>query len=316
MERNRIIIPIRGNALAGSKPNLGVIGVGLMGHGIAKNLVEKGFATSVLGHRNRAPVDDLVKRGARAALSAPDLAAGADIIIVCVPATPDVERILLGAGGLLEAARPGQIIVDCSTSEPDSTLRLDALAAAKGVRFADAPLARTPKEAEEGRLNTMVGADPEVFAAIRPVLEAFCENIFHLGGVGSGHKVKLLNNLLTMGQAALIAEALVTGAKAGVDLKAFCEVITAGGANSGIFQMLAVKAMAGDYAGLNFGLDLARKDLRYYTHLAEQLGVPSPMGDAVHQCFVEASALGFGPRLVASLIEAKAQVAGATVVPR
>lgn len=302
--------------MAGNKPNLGVIGVGLMGHGIARNLVEKGFATTVLGHRNRSPVEDLVKRGAREAKSADGIAGAADVIIVCVPGTPDVEAVLLGEGGLLAAARAGQIIVDCSTSEPDSTLRLSQRAAGKGVRFADAPLARTPKEAEEGRLNVMVGADPDVYAAIRPVLGAFSENVFHLGAVGSGHKAKLLNNLLTMGQAALIAEALVTGAKAGVDLRAFCKIISAGAANSGIFQMLAVKAMEGDFGGLNFGLDLARKDLRYYTHLAESLGVPSPMGDAAHQCFVEASALGFGRRLVGSLVEAKAQLAGASVVPR
>lgn len=302
--------------MAADKPKLGVIGVGLMGHGIAKNLVEKGFATTVLGHRNRAPVEDLVERGAREARTRAELAAAADIIIVCVPATPDVEAVMLSEGGLIASARAGQVIVDCSTSEPESTLRLNELAAAKGLSFADAPLARTPKEAEEGRLNAMVGAAPDVFAAVRPVLEAFCENIFHLGAVGSGHKAKLLNNLLTMGQAALVAEALVTGAKAGVDLRAFCKIISAGAANSGIFQMLAVKAMDGDFGGLNFGLDLARKDLRYYTHLAESLGVPSPMGDATHQCFVEASALGFGSRLVGSLIEAKAKLAGATVVPR
>ena len=115
---------------------------------------------------------------------------------------------------------------------------------------------------------------PDVFAVIEPVLKAFCENIFHVGGPGSGHKTKLVYNFLTMGQAALISEALVAAAKSGLDLDAFCKVVSAGGANSGIFQMIAPSALAGTYDGLKFGLDLARKDLRYYTHLTEHLGLP------------------------------------------
>jgi len=295
------------------KARIGFIGVGMMGHGMAKNLVEKGFTTCVLGNRNRTPVEDLLRRGAREGRSPADVARQSDIVFLCVTGSPQVEAIVYGADGLLLAAAKGLIIVDCSTSEPDSTARIFDDFAAKGVAFADAPLARTPKEAEEGRLNVMVGADPAVFTAIKPALDTFGENIFHVGGPGAGHKTKLLNNFIAMGHAALIAEVLVAGAKAGVDLENFFKVVSVGGANSGIFQMIVPKALAGDYGGLQFGLSLAQKDLRYYTHMTEALNLPGFLGEAVHQSFVQAVAMGLGPKLVGSLIEAQEKITGVRI---
>jgi 3-hydroxyisobutyrate dehydrogenase-like beta-hydroxyacid dehydrogenase len=284
-----------------------------MGHGIAGNLLSKGFPTAVVGNRNRAPIEALVSRGALEAPHPAAAAQGSDVVIVCVQVSPQVETIVLGPDGILSVAHPGLIVVDCTTSEPESTARLAAALAAKGVPLADAPLARTPKEAEEGRLNAMVGAEPKVFARIEPVLKAFCENIFHVGGPGAGHKTKLVYNLLTMGQAALIAEALVAAAKSGLDIDAFSKVVAAGAANSGIYQMIVPSARAGTYDGLRFGLDLARKDLRYYTHMTETLGLPSVVAEAVHQSFVQASALGFGTGMVGSLVAAQERITGAKV---
>ncbi len=292
---------------------IGFIGLGMMGHGMAKNLVTKGFALSVLGHKNRTPIESLKDMGATEAANPADAAARADIIFICVVGSPQVEQVVYGPNGLLEVVKSGQIVVDCSTSEPDSTARIAADFAAKIVPFVDAPLARTPKEAEEGRLNVMVGAEPAVFQKIEPALKAFAENIFHVGGSGAGHKLKLVNNFFAMGQAALIAEALVAAKRAGIDLGAFCKVVGAGGANSGIFQMVALSAVAGTYDGLRFGLDLARKDLRYYTHMTEQLGLPSMLGEAVHQSFVLASAMGFGDKLVGSLVAAQEKITGTIV---
>jgi 3-hydroxyisobutyrate dehydrogenase-like beta-hydroxyacid dehydrogenase len=292
---------------------VGFIGVGKMGHGMAKNLVAKGFRMTVLGHRNRAPVEDLVAKGAAKGRDPADLASRSDIVLLCVTGSPQVEAVVYGANGLLAAARPGLIVVDCSTSEPVSTEKIHADFAEKGVPFVDAPLARTPKEAEEGRLNVMVGATPEVYAKIEPVLRAFAENIFHVGEPGAGHKFKLINNFFAMGQAALIAEALVAAAKAGLNVETLFKIVSVGAPNSGIFQMIVPSVLAGTYDGLQFGLDLARKDVRYYTHLADALGVPSMLGAAVHQAFVQASAMGFGSELVASLVKAQEQIAGASV---
>ena len=153
--------------------------------------------------------------------------------------------------------------------------------AARGVSYVDAPLARSPAEAEAGKLNTMVGADESVFAEVRPVLEAFCENIFYMGGVGAGARTKLIYNLITMGHAALIAEALCACAATGVDLNRFAKVVAGGGANSGIFQMLVPKILEqNDYTGLKFSLVNAAKDLRYYNRMTSEVPLSGNMGPA------------------------------------
>jgi len=295
------------------KPRVGFIGVGMMGHGMASNLVAKGFPTTILGHRNRKPVDDLVSKGAVEGKNPADVAARSDLVLICVTGSPQVEEIVYGANGLLSGARKGLIVIDCSTSEPDSSAKIFPDLAAKGAPFVDAPLARTPKEAAEGRLNVMVGAEPDVYARIEPVLRAFAENIFHVGGPGAGHKTKLINNFFAMGQAALIGEALVAAQRSGVDVEALFKVVSAGGANSGIFQMIVPSALAGTYDGLKFGLDLDRKDLRYYTHMTETLGLPSVLGEVVHQTFVQASAMGFGSYMVGGLVAAQEKITGVQV---
>ncbi|MEM7567816.1 MAG: NAD(P)-dependent oxidoreductase, partial [Pseudomonadota bacterium] len=155
------------------KPTIGFIGVGLMGHGMAKNVVEKGYDLVIMGHRNRAPVEDLVARGASEATSPAETAAKADIIHLCVTGSPQVEAIVLGADGLLAHAEARHTLIDTSTSQPPSSIRIAEALAEKGARFADAPLSRTPKEAEAGTLDTMVGADDETFAIIEPVLKTW-----------------------------------------------------------------------------------------------------------------------------------------------
>ncbi|HQX61784.1 MAG TPA: NAD(P)-dependent oxidoreductase, partial [Burkholderiaceae bacterium] len=169
--------------------HIGFIGAsGLMGHGIAKNLLAKGFGLSLTVHHNRERVADLLAAGAREA-AGPKTLGQCDVVILCVTGTPQVEQCLLGDDGLLAHAKPGMVIIDTSTSEPESTLRLGDLCATRGVTLVDAPLARSAPEAELGKHNTMVGASPEVFARIEPVFQAYCENIFHLGGPRSGHTI-------------------------------------------------------------------------------------------------------------------------------
>jgi 3-hydroxyisobutyrate dehydrogenase-like beta-hydroxyacid dehydrogenase len=289
---------------------IGFIGVGLMGHGMARNLVEKGFPTTVLGHSNRAPVDDLVQRGAREAKDVAGLSASADIVFICVTGSPQVEDLVYRKGGLLESAIAGQIVVDTSTSQPSSTLRIAADLKERGVVFADAPLTRTPVEAEQGRLNTMVGADAPTFKAIEPALKAFCENIFHVGDTGAGHKIKLINNCAAIGQMALIAESLAACAKLGVDPRKYFELVSTGAANSGLFQMLAGKAVEGDFTGMKFGLENALKDVRYYMQMAMEAGIAAPMASATLTSLSSAVNLGFGGagHLVGSLVPAQARL--------
>ncbi len=295
---------------------IGFIGAsGLMGHGIAKNLLAKGHPLALTVHRNRERVADLLAAGATQAASPAELARGADIVFVCVTGSPQVEAAVAGPDGLLAGARHGLTIVDCSTSEPDSTTRLRQTCAAAGVAFVDAPLARTPVEAESGRLNVMVGAAPETFAALQPVLGCFAENVIHVGGPGAGHVIKLLNNFIAQAICTATAEAFAVGQRAGIDPRKLVELVSAGAVNSGIFQAMA-KTLQGDLAGLKFELDNARKDIRYYTHLAEGLNIPTVVGEAVHQSLALASALGHGRKYVPSLVEAQEQLTGAKLVPR
>ncbi len=302
--------------MAEAKPRVGFIGVGMMGHGMAKNLHAKGFPLSMLVHRNRERAADLLAAGAGLAKSPADLASGADVVILCVSGSPQVEENVLGENGIASVARPGLVVIDASTSEPGSTARLRQTLAANGTRLVDAPLARTPKEAEEGRLNAMVGADEATFAQIRPVLAAFCENIFHVGPPGAGHTLKLVNNFMALTIAASIAEAFAVATKAGVPLDKLVEVVSLGALNSNIFQMMGRGAAEGDLTRMKFSIENAAKDLRYYTRLAESLPVATFVGEAVHQSFQQAVAMGLGARLIPSMIEAQEQVNGIAIVKR
>lgn len=294
--------------------HIGFIGAsGLMGHGIAKNLLAKGFALSLTVHHNRDRVADLLAAGATEVKSPADLG-NCDVVVLCVTGTPQVEQCLLGDNGLLSSAKSGLIVIDTSTSEPESTLRLGVQCAQRGVTLVDAPLARSAPEAELGKLNTMVGANADVFARIEPVFKAYCENIFHVGGPGNGHTIKLLNNFVAQAICTATAEAFAVGAKAGADLRQLVKVISAGGVNSGLFQAMA-RTLDGDFTGLTFELDNARKDVRYYGHLAEAVVVPAPIGQAVHQSLAIASALGHGAKYVPALITAQEQLTGATIAP-
>jgi 3-hydroxyisobutyrate dehydrogenase-like beta-hydroxyacid dehydrogenase len=293
---------------------IGFIGIGLMGHGMAKNLLKKGHPLCFLVHRNRSNIKDLLEAGAKEISNPKEMMTGSDVVILCVTGTPQVEANVYGANGLLEGARKGQMVIDCSTSQPESTERIRADFAAKGVKFVDAPLARTPVQAEEGKLNCMVGAEADTFAAAKPVLEKFCENLFHVGGPGAGHKIKLINNFLAMGHAALACESLAACAKAGIDLEVFYKLISAGGANSAMFQMIVPKALQGDFTGLLFTLGNAKKDIGYYQQMAASAPLAGFMGPALFQLLVQANALGLGEKFVPSLIEAYGKLNGVQVV--
>ena len=296
--------------------NIGFVGAsGMMGHGMAKNLLAKGQTLKLSVNQRRDTVADLLQGGAQVLPTHAALAAASDIVFICVTGSPQVESVLLGESGLLAGARAGLLIVDCSTSEPASTTVLRQRCQAQGVGLVDAPLSRTPVEAEAGRLNVMVGAEPEVFARLEPVIRCFAENVFHMGGPGAGHTIKLLNNFIAQSICTATAEAFAVGQRAGIDLNKLVELISLGPVNNGLFQAMA-KTLKGDMTGLLFELDNARKDVRYYTHLAEGVSVPSVMGQAVHQSLCIASALGHGKKFVPSLVEAQEQLSGAVIVPR
>ena len=289
---------------------VGLIGVGLMGHGIGKNILAKGFKLNVLAHNNRAPIESLISKGAVECKSVAEIAAASDMVILVVTGTPQVEAIVLGADGLLAHGRKGLVIADCSTAEPDSTKRLAIEAAKHGVHFVDTPMTRTPNEAEAGKLGLMVGGEAAILESIRPVLECFADLIVHTGAVGSGHQVKLINNFLSIGHATIAAEAITVAAKAGVDMAALQRVIMGGGAASVMFGRLIHVPLTDDDSHAKFAIRNARKDLRYYTNMTEQLPVASFMAEQVHQTLVVADTMGYGERYVPRLIDVMMKLAG------
>jgi 3-hydroxyisobutyrate dehydrogenase-like beta-hydroxyacid dehydrogenase len=229
-----------------TRPTVGFIGVGLMGHGMAKNIVTKGYRLVVLGHRNREPVEHLKTLGATEARTPRELAAQCDIVHLCVTGSPQVEANLRGPDGVIAGGRPGLVVIDCSTSNPVSTLALGDELRAAGMTLVDAPLSRTPVEAEAGTLDTMVGCDADTFARIEPVLRCWAGNVVHLGPLGLGHKMKLVNNFVAMGYAALFSEALAIARKAGLSVEQFHSVIGSGRMRSGFYDTFIQWSLVGN----------------------------------------------------------------------
>jgi 3-hydroxyisobutyrate dehydrogenase-like beta-hydroxyacid dehydrogenase len=273
---------------------IGFIGLGLMGHGMAKNILEKGFPLLVMAHRNRAPLEDLVARGAREVKHARDMAAEADVIVVCVTGSPQVESIVRGSEGIKRGARPGLMVIDSSTSDPGSTAELSAELAALGVTLVDAPLSRTPKEAEAGTLDCMVGADPAAFETVKPIIACFAAKIVHVGPSGAGHTMKLLNNFVSIGYAALYSEALALGARVGITPRQFHAVIGGGRMSCGFYETFMKYVVERDRDAHRFTISNAHKDMRYLANLANQSGVAQSVGAIVKNYLTTAEAMGKG----------------------
>jgi 3-hydroxyisobutyrate dehydrogenase-like beta-hydroxyacid dehydrogenase len=301
-------------AASSAKPKVGFIGVGMMGHGMAKNLAEKGFPTTVMGHRNRQPVDDLKKRGCKEAKTIAALVDASDVILLCVTGTPQVEEKIYGEGGIIAAAKAqkkkGLIVIDTSTAEPDSSAKIHADCKKAGVVFVDAPLGRTPKEAEEGRLNTMVGCDAKTYKAIEPVLAAYSENIIHVGTFGAGHKVKLLNNFYAMSTAALASELVAAAEKSGVELPRLYDAMSRGPLFSPFFKLVVGGALENDYTQLKFALKNGYKDIGYFKRMSDNMLMIAPMTAAAYESLKAANGMGYGEEYVPSLIKAQRRLNG------
>ncbi len=296
------------------KERVGFIGVGLMGHGMAKNIVEKGWPLTVLAHRKREAVDDLKKRGAEEAASTREIAEKSDIVLLCVTGSPQVEAIVQGSDGLASAGKP-LLVIDCSTSEPASTRRLAETLAPLGMTLIDAPLSRTPKDAWEGTLDVMVGGDPASVQRARPILEAFAGRVVETGPVGTGHTMKLLNNFLSMGYAAIYSEALMVGAKAGLEPAVFDAVIRNGRMDCPFYRTFFQYVIERDRDAHRFTLANALKDVSYLAGFAQALGVANPVGAAVRNSFAQAVATGHGGDYVPMLSDLVAEWNGTSLAP-
>ncbi|PWJ22018.1 NAD(P)-dependent oxidoreductase [Jannaschia seohaensis] len=290
---------------------IGFVGVGLMGHGMAANLLKAGYPVTVIAHRNRAPVEDLVAQGAKEAADLAALARDSDIVHICAPGSPQVEAIVDVLAAEMAA---GGVVIDCSTSNPVSSEALAAKLDAKGIGWADAPLGGTPVQAEAGELAAMVGATPEIFARVEPVIASWAGTIAHIGGPAAGHRMKLLNNFLAMGYGALYAEALALAEKTGLGTETFDRVIRGSRMDCGFYQTFMGYAVEGNREAHKFTLTNALKDMTYLSAMAGGAGVANPMGAAVRNSYMLAVNTGGdgGDDYVPHLVDFVAKANGIT----
>lgn len=282
---------------------IGIVGVGLMGHGIASNIQKKGYALGFLDHPGNQPTDGLVAAGASVAKTPRELAAASDVVILVVTGAPQVEAVLTGADGVIAGLKPGATVIDCSTSLPETTKRMAALVEAAGGRILDAPMTRTPKEAAEGRLNLLVGGDAALFQEQLPLLQTFAENIAHAGPIGAGHALKLLHNFVSLGTMAVVAEAAAAAQKAGIDPAVFQSVLAKGGGGGVALDRLTPFILAKDGSNLRFTLANAAKDIDYYARMAGQQGSAAAIAGAVRDTYQAQVDAGEGGRFVPEMID-------------
>ncbi len=280
-------------------PRIGFVGVGIMGHGMASCLLRAGYPLTAIAHKNRKPVDDLVSNGAREAASLAELAAQANVIMLCVSSSAVVEQVV---NALAPHLRAGMTVIDTGTSSPVSTQHVAAQLAALDVAFAEAPVTGGVKQAAAGELGALVGADQETFESVRPFLDACCAQVHHFGPPGAGNTAKLLNNYMVTGLIALITETFSKADQANIDWQKLYDVVICGSADSGALRRIVGNAVEGDFGGYVFDVKSALKDVNYFCEMAETLDGKSPLAEAVQQVFAQATEAGHGDRLVSELL--------------
>lgn len=286
-----------------TKPTIGFVGLGLMGSAMVERLQGLGYPLTVVAHRNRAPIDAAVARGAVEADSAGALAARSEIVMLCVDTSAAVESIMEGAGGVIENLQAGALVIDFGTSLPGSTRRLHDLVKARGASMMDAPLGRTPAHARDGLLNIMAAGGVEDFARAEPVFRDLGENVFHVGPIGAGHTLKLINNFFAQTTACSMAEAFAMADKSGIDRTTLFSVMASGPLHSGMMDFVKAYAIDGIPDNLAFSIANAAKDVGYYVGMAEDLGAPSNLAAGTRKVLEQAKERGMGSRMVPEMVD-------------
>jgi 3-hydroxyisobutyrate dehydrogenase-like beta-hydroxyacid dehydrogenase len=284
------------------KPAIGLIGVGLMGHGIARNILKHGYKLTVLEHPGNRPLDELKSLGVSTQTTAAEVARSAGVVILCVTGTPQVEEVLTAANGVLAGLQPRSIVVDCSTAIPASTVRMAAQVEAAGGRFIDAPMTRSVREAHEGRLNLLVGGARDVVEEVRPVLACFAENITPVGGTGAGHRMKLLHNFVSIGFMSLLAEAAACAQRADVPADVLVDVLASGGGGGKALERLTPYLLSRDASALQFFISNALKDINYYREMTQETNSAREIADALAATFAAVVEAGAGQKMLPELV--------------
>lgn len=255
-----------------AQPTIGFIGLGIMGAGMTHNLLKAGFPVQVW-NRTASKAQPLVDAGASLASSPAEVAANAEIIITCVSDTPDVQAVILGDEGVIHGVKAGSLVIDCSTISPQATVEIAKALNDKDVHMLDAPISGGSEGAANGTLSIMVGGDAEQFERAKPVFEAMGKTITHVGGQGAGQSVKLVNQILCVGNMLAASEALLLAKASGLDLEKTLSAVTGGAAGSWMLANRGPQVIERDWRP-GFTIDLQQKDLRLVLEAADELGIP------------------------------------------
>ena len=297
-----------------NKPRIGFIGLGLMGSAMVQRLQHLDYPLTVVAHKNRAPIEAAVASGAKEAASPAKLAKVSEIIMLCADTSAAVEAIMRGEDGVLQQLQPNSLVIDFGTSIPGSTRKLEQECRAQGAAMMDAPLGRTPIHAVDGLLNIMAAGAETDFSRIKPVLEDLGENVFHVGPIGAGHTLKLINNFFAMTTACAMSEAFAMADLAGLKRETLYNVMSAGPLKSGMMDFIKAAAIDNDSGQLAFSVANGLKDVGYYANMADDFGVQSYISPATQKALGQAEACGYGLKMVPELVDFMAKSFSGTAI--
>lgn len=287
---------------------VGLIGLGGMGRGLAKNMAAKGVDLQVTD-LDPARVVHAVGQGAADGGAPADMARACDVLMICITTAEAVQAVALGPDGALAAMSPGDVLVDHTTVSPDHVDKMRAACDAVGVLYAEAPMTRTPAHADRGEVNILFGGDEALMDRLRPVFDTYAENIFHVGPAGHAIRLKLIHNYIAFANVAAFCEGFALAAKEGLDMTKVIGIISAAGGKSGMMDLYGELTLRRDFTP-HMSLSNAQKDVRYYAEWMERAGLPGFMAQSVHQTYALASIMGHGDEGCTAVIKAYEDLTG------
>lgn len=279
---------------------IGFIGAGYMGYGIAHNLIKNRIKLSVIAHKNREPINKLVKEGAKELNSIKQIADSSNVIIICVTNTPIAKEIIID---ILPFLNSETLIIDITTHHANGSIEIDNILKSKKIRYVESPVMGGPVQAKEGILGAIVGSSKNDFEDSKNILMNFCKQVFYFGEIGMGAKAKLISNFLSLGTATFVIETLKAANHFDIDINKLYDVAKLGSGNSGALNRIAEKIIEGDYKGYIFSVNNTLKDLTYINDLLKDFDNAQKLSELTKSFYKKAADEGKGNLLISELIK-------------
>lgn len=289
-------------------PKVGFIGLGGMGRGVVKNMALKGIAVTAFD-TDAKKIADVTQFGAAQGSDVNTIAAEADVFGVCITTAEAVQSMTLGDDGVLGLMKPGAVFLDHTTVSAQHVDTMRDACARRNIRYAEAPMTRTPIHADRGEVNILYGGDDDLLEELRPVFDTYAENIFHVGPAGHAIRLKLIHNYIAFANVASFCEGFALAASEGLDMTKVIDIISAAGGKSGMMDLYGELTLKRDFTP-HMSLANAQKDVRYYAELAESAGLPAFMAQSVNQTYALANLMGHADEGCTAVIKAYEKLTG------